>query len=139
MSDTDHIVRKIYTLVQERIEPEIERDLTIPLIEPPMPFKGYLTEEQVSDFKDSPGVVPMLVGLSKVEQGQDFVIQHLLNLNRYVRMIQAEQFRLRQRISKETEDRQAASRIDLWDIIKRVVVWVLISGAAGAVGYTLKK
>lgn len=147
--------KKSYPMPAENIEPDIERLLTIPLASAPGPFEGHLKPEQLNLLKDEPGVVDMLIGLDKLEQGQDWLIQQSLNSNRQRRRMEAAIIRLRNfvdlEIEKVREDLEAErrlreekqrflddkSKLDLWPVIVRAILWGAAVGLATYLGVKL--
>jgi hypothetical protein len=137
-------LKKSFTLIAENIEPDVERALTVALIDPPGPFDGQLKPSQLELLKNEPGIVDILVGLDRLEQGQDWLIQQTLNSNRQRRRLEAEIIRLRRQLQEERvirEERERAvldqSKIELWPLFKKVLIWALTVGAATLLGIKL--
>ena len=146
---------KKYVIPAENIEPEVERQLTIGLVQPPGPFEGHLKAEQLSLLKNEPGIVEMLIGLDKLEQGEDWLIQQSLASNRQRRGMEASMIRLRAFIHAEVEklsgdlekerilreEKQRAlddkSKLDLWPLIVKVIIWAAGLGLAVTLGVKL--
>ncbi len=135
MGDTDRIMKKRYTIPIEDIESDIKRQLTIPLVDPPGPFNGYLDPEKLKMLENKPEILDILTGLAKLEEGVDWLVQQSLFSNRQRRSMEAEILRLRKQITdekREREEKQRAtddkSKFDIMDLLKKVIPWLLTAG-----------
>lgn len=77
---------------QEKIEPEILREMTVPPVEVP-PFKPHIRAEDIDDFDERDKKV--LLTMSVLEQKQDFSIETLVALSYHLRRLEAELIRYR--------------------------------------------
>jgi hypothetical protein len=135
MGETEKMYKKVYNIPSESIEPEVERQLTVARIDPPGPFPGYIKPDQLEKFKNEPGIVDLLIGLGRLEEGQDWLIQQSINSNRQRRRIEAELIRLRKELAdekrmREEQERAAAdkTKLDVWKLIMRVIPWLILAG-----------
>ena len=116
-------IKGIPSVPDEDIPPEIQREMTIPVMTIPE-FKPFIKEEDLEDFEERDK--KMLLAMSVLEQRTDFIIHWLNIVNVSQRSIQAEQIRQR------NEQRRAGI---LWSIFK----WATVTLGAGAIAGLAKR
>jgi hypothetical protein len=125
-------MHKLYTVPDERIEEEIARDLTIPLIEVREDeFEAYIKEKDLADFNERDKKI--LLAMSVVEQKQNWLIYAIQIANRQMRHVQAETIRQR----KASDKKEADEKVNKWQWA--VVKWIGMTVGAGLIAAVVKK
>jgi hypothetical protein len=125
-------MHKLYTVPEERIEEEVSRELTIPLIEVREDeFEAYIKERDLADFNERDKKI--LLAMSVVEQKQNWLIYAIQIANRQMRHLQAETIRQR----KVNEKQELQQKLDgwKWGLIK----WIGMTLGAGVLASLAKK
>jgi hypothetical protein len=125
-------MHKLYTVPEERIEEEVSRELTIPLIEVREDeFEAYIKERDLADFNERDKKI--LLAMSVVEQKQNWLIYAIQIANRQMRHLQAETIRQR----KVNEKQELQQKLDSWKW--GLIKWVSMTLGAGLLASLAKK
>jgi len=126
-------MRKVYQLPEEKIEPEVLREMTIPLIvvDEKDDFEAHIKEKDLVDFEERDKKI--LLAMSVIEQKQDFLIWAVQMQNRNMRHLEAES--IRQRHSAETQEVQQKVDSWKWSLIR----WIGATIGAGILASIAKK
>ncbi len=115
----------MHKLPDEKIEPEVLREMTIPLLElDPTDFEPYVKAKDLKDF--TPRDQKILLAMSIFEQQNEVLLNTALLQNRQMRNLEADAIRRRNKDKEETAER----KVDTWrwSLLK----WIGATLGAGA-------